>query len=290
MQFILKTYKKGKGYRISVIILIKILSNRQPGGINRVSGSSEVSKHMPMGWNSWNTFKNNINESLIRDIADAFEKDGYKEAGYKYIIIDDCWSSKQRDKEGNLVPDPAKFPGGMKALVDYVHSKGLKIGIYGCAGTRTCADFPGSKGFEMQDAKLFASWGIDYLKYDWCNTSGLNAEVAYATMRDALYAAGRPVVFGICDWGDNQPWLWGKKTGQLWRISGDIAPCFDCVIDHGSYKDWGVMKVVYMRKDIRKYAGPDGWNDFDMMEVGKRRNSISITYGTGRKPEQPERL
>ena len=195
-----------------------------------------------MGWNSWNTFNTKVNEKLIKDVADAFEKDGYKDAGYKYIIIDDCWSLKQRDKEGNLVPDPAKFPGGMKALVDYVHSKGLKIGIYGCAGTRTCADFPGSKGFEMQDAKLFASWGIDYLKYDWCNTSGLNAEVAYATMRDALYAAGRPVVFGICDWGDNHPWLWGKKTGQLWRISGDIAPCFDCVIDHGSYKDWGVMK------------------------------------------------
>jgi len=110
--------------------------------------------------------------------------------------------------------------------------------------------------------------GIDYLKYDWCNTTGLNAEKAYSTMRDALYAAGRPIVFGICEWGDNQPWLWAKNIGQLWRISGDIAPCFDCVIDHGSYKDWGVMKVVAMRKDIRKYAGPDGWNDFDMMEVG----------------------
>jgi alpha-galactosidase len=222
----------------------------------------------PMGWNSWNTFNTNINENLIRAVADEFVKDGYKDAGYKYIIIDDCWSMKQRNNEGNLVPDPAKFPGGIKALADYIHSKGLKIGIYSCAGTRTCGDYPGSKGYELQDAKLFASWGIDYLKYDWCNTAGLTAEKAYATMRDALFAAGRPIVFGICEWGDNQPWLWAKNLGQLWRISGDIAPCFDCVVDHGSYKDWGVMKVVSMRIDIRKYAGPDGWNDFDMMEVG----------------------
>jgi alpha-galactosidase len=222
----------------------------------------------PMGWNSWNTFKTNINEKLIKDVADAFVKDGYKDAGYNYIIIDDCWSMKQRDEGGNLVADPAKFPGGMKALADYIHSKGLKFGIYGCAGTRTCGDYPGSKGFEMKDAKLFASWGVDYLKYDWCNTPGLNAEKAYTTMRDALYATGRPIVLGICEWGDNQPWLWAKNIGHLWRISGDIAPCFDCVVDHGTYKDWGVMKVVYMRKDIRKYSGPEGFNDFDMMEVG----------------------
>lgn len=222
----------------------------------------------PMGWNSWNTFNTKVNEKLIKNVAYAFKKDGYKDAGYKYIIIDDCWSMKQRDNEGNLVPDPEKFPGGIKALADYIHAKGLKIGIYSCAGTRTCGDFPGSKGFELQDARLFASWGIDYLKYDWCNTTGLNAEKAYTAMRDALYAAGRPMILGICEWGDNQPWLWAKNIGQLWRISGDIAPCFDCIIDHGSYKDWGVMKVVYMRKDIRKFAGPDGWNDFDMMEVG----------------------
>jgi len=222
----------------------------------------------PMGWNSWNTFNANINEKLIKDVADAFVKDGYKDAGYNFIIIDDCWSMKQRDEGGNLIADPAKFPGGMKTLADYIHSKGLKFGIYGCAGTRTCGDYPGSKGFEMKDAKLFASWGVDYLKYDWCNTPGLNAEKAYTTMRDALYATGRPIVFGICDWGDNQPWLWAKNIGQLWRISGDIAPCFDCVVDHGTYKDWGVMKVVYMRKDIRKYSGPEGFNDFDMMEVG----------------------
>jgi alpha-galactosidase len=202
------------------------------------------------------------------DVADAFERDGYTEAGYEYIIIDDCWALRERDENGNLVPDPEKFPSGMKALADYVHSKGLKFGIYGDAGTKTCAGYPGSKGFEIQDAKLFASWGVDYLKYDWCNTWGLKPQEAYEAISEALFAAGRPIVLGICEWGTAAPWTWGKEFGQLWRISGDIAPCFDCIVDHGSYKDWGVMKIVYMREDIRKYAGPNGWNDFDMMEVG----------------------
>lgn len=222
----------------------------------------------PMGWNSWNTFHCDINERLVMEVADAFERDGYKDAGYEYVILDDCWALKERDANGNLVADPAKFPNGIKALADYVHSKGLKIGIYGDAGTKTCAGYPGSQGFEVQDAKLFASWGIDYLKYDWCSTFDRKPKEAYKTISDALFAAGRPIVLGICEWGSAKPWEWGKEFGQLWRISGDIAPCFDCVVDHGSYKDWGVMKIVYMRKDIRKYAGPNGWNDYDMMEVG----------------------
>lgn len=228
----------------------------------------------PMGWNSWNTFQSKINEQLVRDIADIFERDGYKNAGYNYIIIDDCWSLHERDKDGNLVADPAKFPEGMKALADYVHSKGLKLGIYSDAGTQTCAGYPGSKGYEMQDARLFASWGIDYLKYDWCNSQGLNTIDSYTKIRDALYAAGRPIVLCICEWGNTQPWLWGKEIGQLWRISGDITPCFDCIVDHGSYKDWGIMKIVDLRNDIRKYAGPNGWNDYDMMEVG---NGMTVT-------------
>ncbi len=222
----------------------------------------------PMGWNSWNTFHCDINERLVMEVADAFERDGYADAGYEYVILDDCWALKERDANGNLVADPAKFPNGIKALADYVHSKGLKIGIYGDAGTKTCAGYPGSQGFEMQDAQLFASWGIDYLKYDWCSTFGRKPKEAYKAIRDALFAAGRPMILGICEWGSAEPWKWGKEFGQLWRISGDIAPCFDCVVDHGSYKDWGVMKIVYMRENIRKYAGPNGWNDYDMMEVG----------------------
>jgi alpha-galactosidase len=222
----------------------------------------------PMGWNSWNTFKCDISEQLVKDMVDAFISDGYKNAGYQYVNIDDCWMAMERDSAGNLVADSEKFPNGIKALADYIHSKGLKLGIYGCAGSKTCAGYPGNRGHEYQDARTYASWGVDYLKYDWCNTDGLNAEGAYTTMRDALYAAKRPVVFSLCEWGNNQPWEWGKDVGHMWRISGDIDVCFDCEIDHGTWSSWGVMRIVYMRRGIRVYAGPDHWNDFDMMEVG----------------------
>jgi alpha-galactosidase len=222
----------------------------------------------PMGWNSWNTFVCDISEQLVKDMVDAFIEDGYKDAGYQYVNIDDCWMAMERDSLGNLVADPEKFPEGIKALADYVHSKGLKLGIYGCAGNKTCGGYPGNRGHEYQDALTYASWGVDYLKYDWCNTDGLNAEGAYTTMRDAIYAAKRPVIFSLCEWGNNQPWEWGKDVGHLWRISGDIDVCFDCEVDHGTWSSWGVMRVVYMRKGIRGYSGPDHWNDFDMMEVG----------------------
>lgn len=222
----------------------------------------------PMGWNSWNTFATNINEQLVKDIADAFVELGLKEAGYEYIVLDDGWMTMERDSMGNLVADPEKFPGGMKALADYVHGKGLKFGLYNCAGTKTCAGYPGSRGHEYQDAMLYASWGIDYLKYDWCNTGKLNAEEAYITMRDALYAAGRPVVFSVCEWGDNEPWKWGEKIGHLWRISGDITPCWDCELGHGTWSSWGLWRIIDMRKGIRAASGPGHWNDFDMMEVG----------------------
>jgi alpha-galactosidase len=222
----------------------------------------------PMGWNSWNTFKCNISEPLVKDIVDRFIADGYKDAGYRYVNIDDCWMAMERDSLGNLVADSEKFPGGIKALADYIHSKGLKFGVYGCAGNKTCAGYPGNRGHEYQDALSYASWGVDYLKYDWCNTGNMNAEEAYKTMRDALFAAKRPVVFSLCEWGNNQPWEWGKDVGHLWRISGDIDVCFDCEVNHGTWSSWGVMRVVYMREGIRGYSGPDHWNDFDMMEVG----------------------
>ena len=127
-----------------------------------------------MGWNSWNTFTWDINQQLIRDVADLFESEGYKDAGYEYIVIDDCWSLKQRDRQGNLVADPDKFPSGMKALADYIHSKGLKFGMYSCVGTHTCAGYPGSFEHEFQDAQLFAEWGVDYLKYDYCLNPGIS--------------------------------------------------------------------------------------------------------------------
>jgi alpha-galactosidase len=220
-----------------------------------------------MGWNSWNKFGCNVDERLIRETADAMVSQGMFEAGYRYLVIDDCWQGI-RDSMGWIHPNSARFPSGMKALADYVHARGLKFGIYSCAGNLTCAGYPGSRGHEFQDAITYAQWGVDYIKYDWCNTAGLNAASAYTTMRDALFAAGRPIVFSICEWGDNQPWLWGKDIGHLWRTTGDIAPCFDCELNHGSWSSLGVMKVLEMRKGIRQYSGPDHWNDPDMLEVG----------------------
>ncbi|MBC8096466.1 MAG: glycoside hydrolase family 27 protein, partial [Akkermansiaceae bacterium] len=158
----------------------------------------------PMGWNSWNKFACNINEQLIREMADAMASNGMKEAGYQYLNIDDCWHGT-RDAQGVMHPHPERFPSGMKALGDYVHSKGLKLGIYSDAGAKTCGGKPGSRGYEYQDARTYAEWGIDYLKYDWCNAEDLNAKGAYTTMRDALYATGRPIVFSICEWGNNKP-------------------------------------------------------------------------------------
>jgi alpha-galactosidase len=221
----------------------------------------------PMGWNSWNKFSSNVNEMLIRRTADAMVESGMKDAGYRYVVIDDCWHGK-RDSLGFIHPDPDRFPSGMKALADYIHSKGLKFGIYSDAGSKTCGGRPGSRGHEYQDALVYARWGVDYLKYDWCDTEGLNAEGAYLTMRDALRAAGRPVVFSLCEWGNNKPWDWGKYIGHLWRTTGDITACFDCVVDHGTWKSWGVMQIVDMQKGLRIHAGPDHWNDPDMMEVG----------------------
>lgn len=221
----------------------------------------------PMGWNSWNKFSCNVDENLIRETADAMVSSGMKEAGYQYIVIDDCWHG-ERDSLGFIQPDPTRFPSGMKALADYIHSKGLKFGIYSDCGWKTCGGRPGSRGREFQDAQTYASWGVDYLKYDWCNTEGLKAEGAYLTMRNAIYEAGRPIVLSICEWGDNQPWEWAGPVGHLWRTTGDIYNCFDCEYDHGTWSSWGVLQILDMRKDIRQYAGPDHWNDPDMMEVG----------------------
>lgn len=221
----------------------------------------------PMGWNSWNNFGCDVSEKLIRETADAMVKSGMKDAGYQYVNIDDCWHG-ERDEQGFIQPDSKLFPSGMKALADYVHGKGLKLGIYSDAGWKTCGGKPGSRGYEYQDAQTYAAWGIDYLKYDWCNTEGLKAEGAYQTMREAIYKAGRPMVFSICEWGDNKPWKWAKDVGHLWRTTGDIYNCFDCEHDHGTWSSWGVLQILDMQDDLRQYAGPGHWNDPDMMEVG----------------------
>jgi alpha-galactosidase len=243
-------------------------------GLVLISGSLYAQKFEglaltpPMGWNSWNTFACNVDEALIREMTDAVVSSGMKDAGYTYIVIDDCWHG-QRDSLGFIHPDPQRFPSGIKVLADYIHSKGLKFGIYSCAGDKTCGGRPGSRGHEYQDAISYAQWGVDYLKYDWCNNTGLNSVGAYTTMRDALYAAGRPIVFSLCEWGDTKPWEWAKDVGHLWRITGDITDCFDCEVNHGSWSSWGIIKTIELRKGIRQYAGPGHWNDPDMMEIGR---------------------
>lgn len=217
----------------------------------------------PMGWNSWNKFGCNVNEEIIRQMADAMVSSGMKDAGYQYIVIDDCWQV-ERDKDGNIVPDPKHFPSGMAAVADYVHSKGLKFGLYSDAGTKTCAGRPGSRGHEYQDARQYAAWHIDYLKYDWCNTSTQDAPSTYALMREALNASGRPIVLSVCEWGNSKPWLWGKGIGNLWRTTGDIMDKWD-----GKEK-WslGMLTILDLQDGLETYAGPGHWNDPDMLEVG----------------------
>jgi alpha-galactosidase len=218
----------------------------------------------PMGWNSWNKFGCNVSEKLIREAADALVATGMKDAGYQYVVIDDCWQVK-RDDKGRIVPDPERFSSGMKALADYVHGKGLKFGLYSDAGTGTCEKRPGSKDHEETDARTYAEWGVDYLKYDWCNSEGQDTRDSYARMSHALRASGRPIVFSICEWGSTKPWLWAQGIGHLWRTTGDIQDCWDCG------KGWGGMGVVHiidLQAELYPYAGPGHWNDPDMLEVG----------------------
>jgi alpha-galactosidase len=223
----------------------------------------------PMGWNSWNKFACNVSEDLIKSAADAMVSSGMKDAGYQYVVIDDCWQV-ERDANGNIVADPKRFSSGMKALADYVHSKGLKFGLYSDAGAKTCAGRPGSRGYEYQDARQYAAWGVDYLKYDWCNTGTENAEAAYKTMRDALKAAGRPIVFSLCEWGTSKPWLWAKDVGNLWRTTGDIKDQWEGKIKwpNGDCCAYGVVTILDMQVGLETFAGPGHWNDPDMLEVG----------------------
>ncbi|MEO3753191.1 NPCBM/NEW2 domain-containing protein [Streptomyces sp. B6B3] len=215
----------------------------------------------PMGFNNWNSThcRPEFNEEMVRGIADLFVESGLKDAGYEYVNLDDCWALPERDENGKLVPDPERFPSGLDALGDYIHSKGLKFGIYTSAGTKTCnpAGFPGALGHEVSDAQQFADWGVDYLKYDNCNNQGVDAVERYTAMRDALAATGRDIVYSICEWGQNQPWTWAQDVGHLWRTTGDITDTWD-----------SVMSIFKRNVELAEYAGPGHWNDPDMLEVG----------------------
>jgi alpha-galactosidase len=221
-----------------------------------------LAKTPPMGWNSWNKFACNVSEDLIRSMADAVVSSGMRDVGYQYVVIDDCWQVS-RDKDGNIIADPQRFPHGMKALGDYIHSKGLKFGIYSDAGTLTCQKRPGGRGYEFQDARQYAAWGVDYLKYDWCNHSTQDSAASYSIMRDALLASGRPIVFSLCEWGSTKPWLWAPEVGNLWRTGGDIGDVFE-----SPKEGLGVVNILDHNAELYSYAGPGHWNDPDMLEVG----------------------
>ncbi len=218
----------------------------------------------PMGWNSWNTFSWNINEELIRTTADFFVESGLRDAGYEYIVIDDCWSEKQRDENGRLVPDKNKFPNGIKAVADYIHSKGLKFGIYSCAGTHTCAGYPGSFEHEFTDAETFAEWGVDYLKYDYCyKPAAADGANLYRRMGMALRNCGRDIVFSACNWGSDNVHEWIRETGaQLFRSTGDIQDNWE-----------SVKRLALSQIGKQGYGAPFCHNDIDMLVVGMHGNS-----------------
>jgi alpha-galactosidase len=237
------------------------------------SPSRALAATPPMGWNSWNMFGWNIHETSIRETAAALMSSGLRDCGYEYLVIDDCWSEKSgRDSHGDLVPDPQKFPNGIQALAGYVHSLGLKIGIYSDAADRTCGGHPGSYGFEEQDAQLWASWGIDFLKYDYCHApvDQATAIERYARMGEALRGTGREFLFSLCEWGGRSPHLWGRNVGgHMWRVSGDV---FDSWVNVWM-PTWntygiGVDVSIDLAADLHEYGGPGGWNDLDMLVVG----------------------
>jgi len=222
----------------------------------------------PMGWNSWNLFEGDVSEDLIKEIADAMVETGMKDAGYEYIIIDDIWQGG-RDNKNNIIPDHEKIPNGIKTLADYVHSKGLKFGIYSTAAQKTCAGYTASYGFEEQDAQTFADWGIDYLKYDYCNAPGDMdaAKERYKKMGDALKNTDRPIVFAICEWGQRKPWLWGNEVGgHLWRTTWDSRDVWETKNYDSGHA--GILNILDQQVGLEAYAGPGGWNDPDLLMVG----------------------
>ncbi len=224
-----------------------------------------------MGWNSWNTFTWDINEKLVRDVADKFITDGYRDAGYEYIVIDDCWSLKERASDGSLQADPVKFPSGMKALADYIHSKGLKFGMYSCAGTHTCAGYPGSFEHEFQDAKIFAEWGIDYLKYDYCfKPRHISGELLYKRMSLALRNCGRDILFSACNWGEDNVYQWIRESGaHMYRSTEDIRDYWD-----------SIKSLAISQLDKECSTGTYCHNDMDMLIVGMYGGSNSEFIGS----------
>lgn len=218
----------------------------------------------PMGWNSWNHYGCSINETIVKQIANTIATNGMKEAGYEYVNLDDCWMATSRTSSGALIADPSNFPDGMAAVAAYVHSLGLKIGLYEDVGTATCQGRPGSYGHYAQDVATYVSWGIDYIKMDWCNTNGMNPQTQYTQFEQALTAANAKIDFSICNWGVNSPWLWGPSIGNSWRTTGDISNNWNSMVNN-----------LESNAAHASYAGPGAWNDPDMLEVGNGGMSAS---------------
>lgn len=217
-----------------------------------------LAKTPPMGWNSWNSFTDKIDESLILETADALVEKGLRDAGYEYLVIDDCWSERERDRNGQLVADRVKFPHGMKYVADYVHSKGLKFGMYSCCGPRTCADFPGSMDHEFDDAKFFADVGCDLLKYDNCFHPSTPGIMNYNRMALALRASGREILFSACNWGKEEVWKWARSVGaHMYRSTGDINDSFE-----------SVLRLSESQKENLCCSGSGCFNDIDMLIAG----------------------
>jgi alpha-galactosidase len=262
------------------------------GGPPAAALDDGLARAPPMGWNTWRHYGCNVSEALIRQAADAMAANGMRAAGYVYVVIDDCWQG-ERGSDGTIQPDPARFPSGMKALADYVHARGLKFGLYSDAGARTCQGRPGSLGHEAQDARAYAEWGVDFLKYDWCYAAGLDAPGAYARMREALAATGRPILFSICEWGQSDPARWGPRVGHMWRTTGDIVAAFQRApvwrAQHPPEPpaaftgplvemNLGVVEALDRQAGLGRFAGPGAWNDPDMLEVGQAGMSLDEQY------------
>ena len=244
-------------------LVLAACSVGEPGQVATTNGEAPASRGSvtlaatpPMGFNTWNRFGCDVSETLVREIADAMVSSGMRDAGYEYVVIDDCWQV-ERGEDGIIVPDPERFPSGMKALADYVHGQGLKFGLYTDAGPKTCEGRPGSLGYEEVDADTYARWGVDYAKVDWCHSDSLTAPVQYSRVREAFDNSGRDMVLSICEWGRNLPWEWAGEIGQLWRTTADIRD------------NWASVLWI-LEANNRHYAaaGPGHWNDPDMLEVG----------------------
>ncbi len=228
----------------------------------------------PMGFNTWNRFAGSINQDLIEETMSALIEEGLARLGYVYLNIDDGWMAPERNAQGELVPDPERFPGGIARLAERAHAAGLKLGIYSCCGTKTCMGLPASYGHEGQDAKTFASWGIDYLKQDWCSVpyedfpGKSHREVAqelYGRISQGIEATNHPMVLSMCNWGDGESWQWARGIAHLWRTTSDIADVFCGETPQWA---WDVVRIFEKNSQLDEYAGPGGWNDPDMLEVG----------------------